>query len=171
MKSFLFQVLCGALCLASACAEPAPQLTKTPVLPLALDDTIQFRKNIIFVNDPKNQRGADDDMINLQRLRVNYGAVTQFDRQQRWGNYYDFYWRTLRPATELTVRFEYRQEKLGNFVQAQERSYKNVKKGVTESKFMVIGDDFNNEGRVTAWRAIIIENGKIVALNQSYLWR
>jgi hypothetical protein len=26
------------------------------------------------------------------------------------------------------------------------------------------------DGKVTAWRAVLIENGKIVALNQSFLW-
>lgn len=171
MKPFLFQALLAAVFAAGALAEPARLLPKAPVFPLALDDTVQFRKTIIFLNDPLLWKSTQEDMINLERQRVNYGAVTQIDRIQRYGQYYQFFWRTLRPSDKLTVRFEYRQEKLGAYVQVQERSYDNVKKGTIESKFAVIGDDYNTDGRVTSWRAIVIENGRIVALNQSALWR
>jgi hypothetical protein len=54
-------------------------------------------------------------------------------------------------------------------VQARELSYP-AAKGSFKSEFKVIGDDYNEDGRVTAWRAILIENGKIVGLNQSFLW-
>jgi hypothetical protein len=54
-------------------------------------------------------------------------------------------------------------------VQAQEVQYKGAK-GSLKSSFKVVGDDYQQDGHVTAWRAIIIENGKIVALNQSFLW-
>jgi hypothetical protein len=108
-------------------------------------------------------------MLNFERQHINFGAVTNYGRQQRYGGYYSFFWRATRKA-DLTIRFEYRQLKLGSFVQAQERVYPSAK-GSYESKFAVIGDDYNNEGKVTAWRAILIEDGKIVALNQSFLWR
>lgn len=170
-REFLRALVALLALLATAGAEPAQLLPKAPVLPLDLDDNIQFRKTIIFVNDPKQWKSTQEDMITLERLRVNYGAVTQYDRQQRYGHYYQFFWRNLRPAAELTIRFEYRQEKLGAYVQAQQRTYKDLKKGSIESKFAVIGDDYNQDGRVTAWRAIVIENGRIVALNQSFLWR
>ena len=69
----------------------------------------------------------------------------------------------------MTIRLEYRQINLGSYVQAQEHTYKGVK-GTIESKFNILGDDYNDFGRVTAWRALLIENGRIVALNQSFLW-
>jgi hypothetical protein len=149
--------------------EPARLLPKTNVLPLALDDAFSFRKTTSFVNDPKTWKATAEEMITFERLRVNYGAVTGFDRQQRLGDYYTFMWKSQRPA-DLTLRFEYLQEKLGAYVQAQERTYKGAK-GNFKSEFAVIGDPYLQDGRVTAWRAILIENGKIVALNQSYLWR
>jgi hypothetical protein len=107
-------------------------------------------------------------MISFERQRVNFGAVTQLDRQQRYGHYYTFFWRAARKA-DLTLRFEYRQQRLGSYVQAKEIAYP-ATKGSVESKFQVIGDDYMEEGRVTAWRAILIENGKIVGLTQSFLW-
>jgi hypothetical protein len=39
-----------------------------------------------------------------------------------------------------------------------------------KSEFQIIGDDYEQDGKITAWRALVIENGKIVALNQSFLW-
>jgi len=68
------------------------------------------------------------------------------------------------------VRLEYRQEKLHEFVQAQEVSYANVH-GNHKTEFKVIGDDYFDDGRVTAWRCVLIENGRIVAENRSYLWK
>jgi hypothetical protein len=150
-------------------AEPAKLVPKPRVFPLQLDDAITFRKTKIFINDPVLFKQSQDDMLTFERQHVNFGAITQYDRQQRFGSYYTFFWRATRRA-DVTVRFEYRQEKLGSYVQAQERTYP-AAKGNFESKFAVIGDDYNNEGKVTSWRAIIIEDGKIVALNQSFLWR
>lgn len=150
-------------------AEPAKLVPKPHIFPLQLDDAITFRKTKIFLNDPVLMKQSQDDMLNFERLYVNFGAVSGYDRQQRFGGYYTFFWRATRKA-DVTVRFEYRQEKLGAFVQAQERTYP-AAKGNYESKFAVIGDDYNNDGKVTSWRAIIIEDGKIVALNQSFLWR
>jgi hypothetical protein len=170
MKRFLLQaLLLLALSAAAHCREPSRLLPKTNVLPLALDDSIQFRKTIFFNNDARTWRPTAEDMIRFERLRMNYGAVSGIDRTQRWGNYYTFFWRTKRPA-DVTLRFEYTQEQLGAHVQAQERTYKGAK-GSMRSEFSVTGDSYLQEGRVTAWRAIVIENGRIVALNQSYLWR
>jgi len=171
MKRITLQLL--ALCLAATgfCKPPAPPaeiLPKADALPLALDDAFQFRKTSIFLNDPKKAKVALNEMINFERTRMNYGAITAYDRQQRYGLYYHFYWRAKR-AADITIRFEYRQQNLGSYVQAQERAYK-AAKGTIESDFAVKGDDYNDQGRVTAWRALLIENGKIVALNQSFLW-
>jgi hypothetical protein len=169
MKRLLLACALLALTAVGFCKEPARLLPKTNVLPLALDDAFSFRKVVSFANDPKTWKATQEEMISFERLRVNYGAVTGFDRQQRLGDYYTFMWRAQRPA-EVTLRFEYLQEKLGAYVQAQERTYQGAK-GNFKSEFAVIGDPYLQDGRVTAWRAILIENGKIVALNQSYLWR
>ena len=97
-----------------------------------------------------------------------YGAVTALDRRQRYGHYFDFFWRTRRSA-DLTVRLEYRQEKLHSHVQAQEVSY-SAARGSHKTEFKVVGDDFFDDGRVIAWRCLLIENGVIVAEDRSYLW-
>ncbi len=153
---------------ASPAAEPVRQLDKAKVLPLALDDAFQFRKTKTFLNDPLLEKPTLDQMIAFERQRINFGAVSDYDRQQRYGHYFTFFWRVKRPA-DVTIRLEYRQQKLGAYVQAKEYFYKDVK-GSVKTDFQIIGDDYKQEGKITGWRALLIENGKIVGLNQSFLW-
>ena len=169
-------------------AAPVQILTKVEPLPVALNDDFQFRKTKLFYlseNPPKAKKslsqslsagsnpnsptaGIAEASIGFERTYRLYGAITNADKNQRYGNYLDFFWRVKRPAN-VTVRLEYRQEKLRSFVQAREISYQNVK-GNMKTEFAIIGDDYFADGRVTAWRCLLIENGKIVAENRSYLW-
>jgi len=54
-------------------------------------------------------------------------------------------------------------------VQAKEYHVKDAK-GSYVSEFDVLGDQYIEDGKVAGWRVILIENGKIVGLNQSFLW-
>jgi len=148
---------------------PQHRLQTANALPLALDDRYQFRKIDEFLNDPKYIRPTTDEMVAFERQRVNYGAVTTIvDRIERRGNYYNFFWRARQPGA-VTVRFEYRQANLGAYVQAKEVAYDRTR-GTMETQFQVIGDDYIQDGRVISWRALLISEGKIVGLTQSYLW-
>src|SRR5687768_14123968 len=168
MKRLFLPVAAVLALVAAASGEPARLLEKANVLPLALDDSFGFRKTKLFHNDPLFFKPSIDEMISFERKRVNFGAVNNYDRQQRYGHYFTFFWRAERRA-DVTVRLEYRQENLGPHVQAREKTYSGAK-GTMKSDFAVIGDDYREDGRITAWRAVIIENGRIVALNQSFLW-
>jgi hypothetical protein len=161
-------------------------LTKVDPLPVALSPDFQFRKTKLFYlneNPPKSKKslssalnsnpnsptaGIAEASLGFERTYRLYGALSNADRNQRYGNYLDFFWRVKRPAN-VTVRLEYRQEKLRAFVQAREISYANAK-GNVKTAFTIIGDDYFQDGRVTAWRCLLIENGHIVAENRSYLW-
>jgi len=168
MKRLFFTLAVLACAAASPAAERPQQLDKAKVLPLALDDAFQFRKTKILLNDRDFEKPTLDAMIAFERQRVAFGAVTDYERDQRYGQYFTFFWRVKRPA-DVTIRLEYRQQNLGAYVQAKELFYKNVKGSVT-TDFSVIGDDYKQDGRITGWRALLIENGKIVGLNQSFLW-
>lgn len=161
-------------------ADGAKVLPKVNPLPVALSDDFQFRKTKLFLlseTPPKSRRsglssgqtsGIAEASMSFERTYRMYGAITAADQRQRYGNYFDFFWRAKRPAN-VTVRLEYRQDKLRSFVQAREISYANVK-GNQKTEFAVIGDDYLNDGRVISWRCLLIENGHIVAENRSYLW-
>jgi len=44
-------------------------------------------------------------------------------------------------------------------------------KGSHTSEFAILGNDYETDGPITSWRAILIENQKIVALLQSRTWQ
>jgi hypothetical protein len=175
-------------------AEEPRIVEKVAPLPVALSNDFEFRKTkLYFLSDkpPKQSERArqttstfkpgssgtspsqktltlQDVPITFERQYRLFGAVTALDQRQRFGDYFDFFWRAKRPA-DVTVRLEYRQEKLHDHVQAQEISYRNVR-GTRKTEFKVIGDDYLDDGRVIAWRCLLIENGRIVAENRSYMW-
>ena len=167
---------------------------KVSPLPMALSNDFEFRKTKLFYLSEKAPKASErarqtssspslggkssspgqkvatlqDAPITFERQYRLFGAVTGLDQRQRFGNYFDFFWRAKHPS-DVTVRLEYRQEKLHEHVQAQEISYRNVR-GNHKTEFKVIGDDYFDDGRVIAWRCLLIENGRIVAENRSFMW-
>jgi hypothetical protein len=167
-------------------ADQAKILPKVNALPVALNDDFQFRKTKLYhlteapakskkslssalSSNPNNPTaGIAEASLGFERTYRLYGAISNAEKSQRYGNYMDFFWRVKRPAN-VTIRLEYRQEKLRGFVQAREITYPNAK-GNIKTEFTIIGDDYLQDGRVIAWRCLLIENGHIVAENRSYLW-
>lgn len=180
-------LLCGTA--AARAADEAKVLAKVDPLPVALSSDFEFRKAKLFslgrtttsqettkankkFSGGKGNRAAAvvaEAAINFESKYRLFGAVTALDQRERSGNYFDFFWRAKRDA-DVTVRLEYRQEGLRSFTQAREMHYTNAR-GHHKSEFAIVGDDFFDDGRVTAWRCLLIENGHIVAENKSYLWR
>jgi hypothetical protein len=158
--------------------DPYRQLTEVTRLPMALDPAFEFRKTKLTmlgdVPGPRVGRGLTggavrDPSLGFEAAYRFHGAVTALDFRQRLGHYFDFFWRAKRSAN-ITVRLEYRQQNLRAETQAREVSYQNVK-GSYRTEFGIIGDDFHSDGRVTAWRCLLIENGRIVAEDKSFLWK
>jgi hypothetical protein len=122
------------------------------------------------LTEPKVGSGRNTGgVIEFERLRRTWGAVESFEVAQRHGSYFTFFWRTSKES-DVTLRLEYRQAGLGNYVMAQER-YFPAARGSFRSTFQVTGDDFLENGRVSAWRVLLIVDGRVVALSQSYMWR
>jgi hypothetical protein len=189
---FVFSVWAFAATSSEGAREEPRTLETVTRLPVALDKNFEFRKTRLFYLSEKaplagaggkQDRGAlnkksssqgqktttvQDAPITFERQYRMFGAVTALDQRQRFGNYFDFFWRAKRPS-DVTVRLEYRQEKLHEHVQAQEISYRNVH-GTRKTEFKVIGDDYFDDGRVIAWRCLLIESGRIVAETRSFMW-
>lgn len=165
----------SSLLLLGGCASQNPpqiNLEKANVLPLAINPDFVFRKKTQFVNDPATftQGGPPNEAINFERAYHMWPATTALDKHALTGNYLTFYWWNRGQPADVTVRLEYRQANLGNFVMAREKSYSNVK-GSTRTQFTVVGDDYLENGPVTNWRCLLIVDGRIVGLTQSYLWK
>jgi hypothetical protein len=168
MKLLLPLLTSLVLSSAGLCADAPKLLEKANVLPLALDDSFEFRKTLSFLYDPLLRKATPDPMVNFMWQRMDYGSVTNEERRLRYGHYLTFWWRSKR-KTDLILRLEYRQQNIGATVQARELYYNGVK-GSVKSEFSIVGDDYEEDGRITGWRAILIEDGKIVGLNASFLW-
>ena len=124
----------------SRSAEQPRLLDRVIPLPLALSDDFQFRKTKLYLltetapgqekssgDQTTQQKGkggklsstapstksttVQDASIRFERQYRLFGAVTKLDQRERIGNYFDFFWRARR-AADLTMRLEYRQEKL-----------------------------------------------------------
>lgn len=157
----------------SACSTPKEPLHQIPiahanVVPLALEDDFKIEKVTKFLNDPQYLKPTEDEMLIFERQRVNYGAITAVDYGERRGYYFNVSWSAKRPA-DITARIEYRLENLGAHVQAKEMRFP-FAKGSHVTKFTVIGDEYKEGGKITAWRVLLIENGRAVGLYQSFLW-
>jgi hypothetical protein len=149
---------------------PASRIPKANVLPLALDESYQFRKILLssFYPDIIEPETRNESIL-FERARRSYGAVDSTEIVQRHGNYYTVFWRNS-TRSDVTLRLEYRQAGLGNHVMAKERHYPDAL-GSHRSTFEVVGDEFLENGPVSAWRLLLIVEGRIVALKQSYMWR
>jgi len=185
-------LLISASCLRAAVNDPRT-VASVSSPPFALDRDFSFRKTKIYtLSDqalphtkgksspdlPNTAKGkfassssksvAQEASLNFERSYRLHGAVTAADQRQRHGQYFDFFWRAKRPA-DVTVRFEYKQEKLRALTQAKEVAYRDIH-GTNRSEFRVIGDEFFDDGKVLAWRCLLIEHGRIVAEKRSFLW-
>jgi hypothetical protein len=158
-----------ALAACSTVPEPATHLERASVLPLALNDNFQFRKVKLYHYNHLPLPPTTSEMLNFEHARMSWGAINDLERQQRYGNYFTLFWRNSEEA-DVTVRLEYRQAGLGNHVMAQERYYPGAR-GSHKTEFTVTGDEYLEAGRVTAWRALLIVDGRIVGLRQSFLWK
>jgi hypothetical protein len=170
VPGLLLVLMTGALVVGAQ--NPAP-IEKADVLPLAIMDDFEFRKFEIFKNAPPTPGATPiptrDLMIDFERKHRVWGAIDGAESAAKIGQYFTFFWRSKRPAY-LTLRLEYRQANLKNYVQARELYYPNAK-GSHTSEFAIVGNDYETDGPITSWRAILIEDRKIVALLQSRTWR
>ena len=154
-------------------AENPLPIESANVLPEAISDDFEFRKFEIFRNAAivpgATPIPTKDLMIDFERKHRLWGALLAADILAKTGQYFTFFWRAKRPAN-LTLRLEYRQANLKNYVQGRELYYPNAR-GSHTSEFAIVGNDYANDGPITSWRAILIENRKIVALLQSRTWQ
>jgi hypothetical protein len=154
-------------------AENPLPIESANVLPLAISDDFEFRKFEIFRNalavPGSTPIPTKDLMVDFERKHRLWGALDGADVSARTGQYFTFFWRAKRRAN-LTIRFEYRQANLKNYVQAREIGYADVN-GSHTSEFAILGNDYETDGPITSWRAILIEDRKIVALLQSRTWQ
>ncbi len=107
--------------------------------------------------------------LNFERDYLLYGATTKAEVMNRGGHYYTIFWKAQDRTQPVTVRFEYRQANSG-------LSNKALQEEVTElgmsntAHFQVTGDEYNKDGRVTAWRVSVMRGNDELVSKASFLW-
>lgn len=111
---------------------------------------------------------VDDPLVQNEKLRRLYGAVSLEERKQRLGQYYTVLWNADAGA-EKGIIFRYQQGASGSLIKEMRRK---IPAGTSEGKeeFSIIGDNYFDNGRVLAWKIDLTANGETIASKQSYLW-
>ncbi len=169
MRGIIAALLASVLLVACATPQKPVYLEQANVLPVQINDEFRFRKQQVFFNDPRNYSPTLSEPMRYFRLRINHGAITPRDLDEVTGTFFTFFWWAHERA-DVTVRLEYRQAALGDYVMAQELYYPNAS-GSYKSDFRVTGDDYLEHGKVTQWRALLIVDGRIVAFRNSFMWK
>lgn len=112
---------------------------------------------------------AADPMIPFEYKHLMHGAVTTSERREREGNYYTVFWKVDDNAP-VTVRMQYRQANTGSTVHTKAVDVSKPK-GRNATRFQVTGSEYQENGKVTAWKANLIRGGQSIAGSQSFLWQ
>ena len=128
-----------------------------------------FTKVKIYRLDPDKEINAVEPSVRFEQRHYLYGAVTREQIEARRGNYYKFFWSVEDPARPVRIRFEYRQSTTGFTTHTKVVDIPKVEKtNITE--IGVVGEEFRSRGKVLAWRAVLLQDGKQVAETKSFLW-
>lgn len=112
---------------------------------------------------------TEDEMIKFEHRRHIYGNVDAADLREHKGYYYTVFWNSKNKAP-ATVRFDYRQGATGPEIHTKEIQVSDPKRR-NATRFEIVGTEYQKLGRVTQWKASIIENGTVVAEYKSFLWK
>lgn len=158
-RLFFLSALCGVFALASCTTTGSGPVAITKVNPYHLQST----------PGGIDTTGGSDPMLDFEHRRYLLGAIDDSEAEERYGNYFSIFWKTQSKAP-ATVRLDFRQGKTGNQIHSLEEFVS--KPGRTNvTKFQIAGPDYRSKGKVTQWKASVIENGTVVAEYKSYLWQ
>lgn len=122
-----------------------------------------------FYLDPSARVETADEMVRFESRYRLYGAISKEEARAREGHYYSFPWTTTDKTSSAALLFEYRQANTGALVHSLRVPLEKVRrKNVAHVE--IVGEPFDLNGKVTAWRAAIERNGVEVASTRSYLW-
>jgi hypothetical protein len=99
-----------------------------------------------------------------------HGAVTGDEKSQRYGNYYDIFWKAKDRSQPATLTFEYFQTRTGSELKTAEPIQVAAPKSSNKTSYTIIGDEYEASGPVMAWKFTVTQGGQQVAVEESYLW-
>ena len=110
-----------------------------------------------------------DRMIQSETQSRMWGAITNAERAERFGNYYTAHWSTKDTTTPAKVRIEYRQANTGAKLYSQEIDYPTPARH-NKTEFTITGAAYHTQGRVVSWRIQVIQGNEVIGQETSFLW-
>ncbi len=112
---------------------------------------------------------TQDPMINFERDYLLHGAITTEEYRARQGKYYTVFWKVKDRSPGLVIRFEYLQANTQDTIKVKEITPDKIKRSnITDIR--VIGEEYNTDGNVLAWKVSLVRNGEVLDSVESYLW-
>ncbi len=145
-----------------------PTVENLPQDKLALDRRIKIAK----IHDVENDSGykfADNQALQFELKYINWGAVTAEQLQARRGHYFTISWANHGPASDFTVKFQYREVKSKEIVRTLVEPMAHVR-GTVRSYFGVVGKAYKAYGPIDSWRISILKGDTVVAETRSFIW-
>ena len=107
------------------------------------------------MQDDSTYRAGSNDSLIYEIKYLNWGAVTREQLRARQGHYFTITVANGGPATDLTMRFEYRQVKSKQIVRKLVQEKKSVD-GAVRAYFGVVNHAYLAYGPVSAWRFTVL---------------
>ena len=154
---FRLLVLAPALALLGACSSSGLQ-----------GDTVMKRPDYFYL-DPNARIESADEMVRFESRYRLYGAISEEEMSAREGHYYSFPWTTTDTASAAALLFEYRQANTGALVHSLRVPLEKVRRK-NVAHIEIVGEPFELNGKVTAWRATLWDGDTLVDEQTSFLW-
>lgn len=117
------------------------------------------------------QRGYQSDaMVDAEKSRYLYGALTLAEQKARLGQYYTVLWSSPEVGDAREMVFLYQQGATGaKVLEKRQKLGAGERRGRVE--FSMIGAEYVKKGRILAWKCEMRKGGRVLMSRQSYLWQ
>ena len=159
LKAWAPSALAALLVFLASCASSPKPVGFTKVKYYQLKD-----------EDERVESFSIDPMIRFERQYHFHGAVTEEQRREKLGHYYTLFWNAPETRTPVTVRFEYRQSRTGERVSTFDQVVSDVRDR-NQTALRISGESYHRDGRVVAWQATLLQDGKVLDQTRSFLWK
>lgn len=114
----------------------------------------------------------DSPVMRAEQQKRLRGAVSNKERNDRLGQYFDVNWSLpfRSDHQEVQVVFHYQQADSGHKLLKKEQHF-TKSSGASTCEFIFNGEEYRTKGRVLCWKVEVYADGDLIGSEQSYLWR
>lgn len=130
------------------------------------------RLSVPLIHDVQNDgtyKAAGNHALQFEIEYLNWGAVTEEQRNARRGHYFTITWKNGGPKGDFTTRFQFRQVGSKEVVRTMVQKAPQVSGGA-RAYFAVVDKAYAKYGPVNSWRFTVLKGDTVVAEAKSFIW-